>query len=146
MPALQEHFISKPVLPHGKFGVRWHGFKHRLHLGGIAAQSHLRTQHLRALLGLIEANVPELCDTQRTLSDADTALGLIKLQRLQATVTLYKALGGGWLEDPAATPVVPAPNAPVKAKGSVVQAVPIAPELAPLPPGSGAVAYPVAPR
>jgi multidrug efflux system outer membrane protein len=38
-------------------------------------------------------------DTQRTLSDAQTQLGLIKLQRLQATVSLYKALGGGWQDD-----------------------------------------------
>jgi multidrug efflux system outer membrane protein len=37
-----------------------------------------------------------LLDTQRTLSNAENELGLIKLQRLQATVTLYKALGGGW--------------------------------------------------
>lgn len=35
-------------------------------------------------------------DTQRTLSEAQNQLGQIKLQRLQATVTLYKALGGGW--------------------------------------------------
>jgi multidrug efflux system outer membrane protein len=85
-------------------------------------------------------------DTQRTLSDADTALGQIKLQRLQATVTLYKALGGGWLEDPAAAPIVPVPGAPAKAQGPVVQAVPVEPELPPLPPGSGAMAYPVGPR
>ena len=35
-------------------------------------------------------------DTQRTLSEAQNQLGQIKLQRLQATVSLYKALGGGW--------------------------------------------------
>ena len=56
-------------------------------------------------------------DTQRSLSDAETALGQIKLERLQATVSLYKALGGGWQEDPAA-----------------------------LPPEGGAVAYPVKPH
>jgi len=38
-------------------------------------------------------------DTQRNLSEAQNQLGQIKLQRLQATVSLYKALGGGWLDD-----------------------------------------------
>lgn len=38
-------------------------------------------------------------DTQRSLSDAQNQLGQIKLQRLQATVSLYKALGGGWKDD-----------------------------------------------
>ncbi|RXZ33251.1 efflux transporter outer membrane subunit [Oxalobacteraceae bacterium CAVE-383] len=64
-------------------------------------------------------------DTQRSLSDADTALGLLKLQRLQATVTLYKALGGGWREDPTQPP---------------------APDLPPLPSEGGTVTYPVKPR
>jgi multidrug efflux system outer membrane protein len=61
-------------------------------------------------------------DTQRSLSDADTALGQLKLQRLQATVSLYKALGGGWMDDPAA-----------------------APDLPPLPSEGGAITYPVKP-
>lgn len=38
-------------------------------------------------------------DTQRILSEAQNQLGQIKLQRLQATVSLYKALGGGWRDD-----------------------------------------------
>ncbi|HEX8786721.1 MAG TPA: efflux transporter outer membrane subunit [Telluria sp.] len=38
-------------------------------------------------------------DTQRSLSDVQNDLGLLKLQRLQATVSLYKALGGGWKDD-----------------------------------------------
>jgi outer membrane protein TolC len=38
-------------------------------------------------------------DTQRSLSDAQNQLGQIKLLRLQATVSLYKALGGGWQDD-----------------------------------------------
>ena len=68
-------------------------------------------------------------DTQRSLSDAETALGQIKLERLQATVSLYKALGGGWQEDPAALPLAqPAPALPA------------------LPPEGGAVVYPVKPR
>lgn len=35
-------------------------------------------------------------DTQRALSEVQNALGQIKLRRLQATVSLYKTLGGGW--------------------------------------------------
>ena len=35
-------------------------------------------------------------DTQRNLSDVQNELGILKLKRLQATVSLYKALGGGW--------------------------------------------------
>ncbi|MFC0135386.1 transporter [Massilia eurypsychrophila] len=38
-------------------------------------------------------------DTQRALSDVQNDLGLLKLKRLQATVSLYKALGGGWQAD-----------------------------------------------
>ncbi len=35
-------------------------------------------------------------DTQRTLSGTQNELGQLKLKRLQATVSLYQALGGGW--------------------------------------------------
>jgi NodT family efflux transporter outer membrane factor (OMF) lipoprotein len=35
-------------------------------------------------------------DTQRALSDVQNDMGILKLKRLQATVSLYKALGGGW--------------------------------------------------
>ena len=38
-------------------------------------------------------------DTQRSLSDVQNELGILKLKRLQATVSLYKALGGGWQSD-----------------------------------------------
>jgi NodT family efflux transporter outer membrane factor (OMF) lipoprotein len=38
-------------------------------------------------------------DTQRALSDVQNDMGILKLKRLQATVSLYKALGGGWLDD-----------------------------------------------
>ncbi|HAT30205.1 MAG TPA: transporter [Janthinobacterium sp.] len=39
-------------------------------------------------------------DTQRSLSDVRNDLGILKLKRLQATVSLYKALGGGWRAAP----------------------------------------------
>jgi len=35
-------------------------------------------------------------DTQRALTDVQNDMGTLKLRRLQATVSLYKALGGGW--------------------------------------------------
>jgi NodT family efflux transporter outer membrane factor (OMF) lipoprotein len=38
-------------------------------------------------------------DTQRALSDVQNNIGLLKLKRLQATVSLYKALGGGWKDE-----------------------------------------------
>ncbi|MDB5777341.1 MAG: transporter [Herbaspirillum sp.] len=90
-------------------------------------------------------------DTQRSLSDADTALGQLKLERLQATVSLYKALGGGWQEEkPTAPPPTPgpaaAPGATAAAAPPAPRAAPKAPEMPPLPAGGGAVAYPVAPR
>lgn len=39
-------------------------------------------------------------DTQRSLSEVQNELGQIKLKRLKATVSLYKALGGGWQDAP----------------------------------------------
>ena len=41
-------------------------------------------------------DVMTVLDTQRV----QNALGILKLKRLQATVALYKALGGGWQELP----------------------------------------------
>lgn len=38
-------------------------------------------------------------DTQRALADVQNDMGKLKLKRLQATVSLYKALGGGWKDD-----------------------------------------------
>jgi NodT family efflux transporter outer membrane factor (OMF) lipoprotein len=38
-------------------------------------------------------------DTQRALSDVQNDMGILKLKRLQATVSLYKSLGGGWKDD-----------------------------------------------
>lgn len=50
-----------------------------------------------------------LLDAQRTLFDAEDARGQLKLQQLQAVVTLYKALGGGWQDKaPALMPVTTA--------------------------------------
>jgi multidrug efflux system outer membrane protein len=38
-------------------------------------------------------------DTQRAFSGVQNDMGLLKLKRLQATVSLYKALGGGWQDE-----------------------------------------------
>ncbi|WP_426192870.1 efflux transporter outer membrane subunit [Massilia sp. DWR3-1-1] len=43
-------------------------------------------------------------DTQRTMSDVQNELGLLKLKRLHATVSLFKALGGGWRDEGKETP------------------------------------------
>ena len=55
-----------------------------------------------------------MLDTQRTLSEVQNALGQIKLKRLRATVSLYKALGGGWQDTVKsdATPQVTPPLGP----------------------------------
>jgi len=47
-------------------------------------------------------------DTQRALSDVQNDMGILKLKRLQATVALYKALGGGWQGDQAQAGPTPA--------------------------------------
>jgi len=47
-------------------------------------------------------------DTQRALADVQNELGILKLKRLQATVSLFKALGGGWHADAPAGAVVTA--------------------------------------
>jgi hypothetical protein len=53
---------------------------------------------------------------QQTLFVAQDQLVQIKLARLQATVGLYKALGGGWGEAPdTATQAIPAQATPVSA-------------------------------
>ena len=47
-------------------------------------------------------------DTQRALSGVQNDMGLLKLRRLQATVSLYKALGGGWADEQSPNASVPA--------------------------------------
>jgi NodT family efflux transporter outer membrane factor (OMF) lipoprotein len=47
-------------------------------------------------------------DTQRALSDVQNDMGILKLKRLQATVSLYKALGGGWTDHPSQGDAAPA--------------------------------------
>ena len=47
-------------------------------------------------------------DTQRALADVQNDIGKLKLKRLQATVSLYKALGGGWKDDRSAGDSPPA--------------------------------------
>src|SRR5262249_60365261 len=49
-----------------------------------------------------------LTQTQQTLFTAQDALAQIRLNRLQAVIQLYQALGGGWLPLPP-----PPPNPPV---------------------------------
>jgi len=50
-----------------------------------------------------------LTQTQQTLFTAQDTLAVVRLARLQAVVTLYQALGGGWSPPPAATTASAAP-------------------------------------
>ncbi len=83
------------------------------------ARSAFSLSEIRYRIGV--EDLMTLLDTQRSLSNAENELGLIKLQRLQATVTLYKALGGGW-QDNITPPANEAPAAPASS-----------PEIKPLP-------------
>ena len=58
-------------------------------------------------------NFLSVLDSQRSLFNAQQTLVGVKLARLQNLVTLYKALGGGWLERTAPS-VAPPPVAEVK--------------------------------
>ncbi|WP_296942948.1 efflux transporter outer membrane subunit [uncultured Massilia sp.] len=66
-------------------------------------------------------------DTQRALSDVQNDVGILKLKRLQATVALFKALGGGWQDGQD----VSAAGAPAHVR---------APPARPAPPGTPAAA------
>ena len=59
----------------------------------------LSDQQLRA--GTV--NLITLLQVEQTLFQAQDALALARLARLQAIVSLYQALGGGWLPKPAET-------------------------------------------
>jgi outer membrane protein, multidrug efflux system len=50
-----------------------------------------------------------LTQTQQTLFTAQDTLAQVRLQRLQAIVMLYQALGGGWAPPPAVAPPTAAP-------------------------------------
>lgn len=50
------------------------------------------------------AGLPELEDARRTLLAAQTSLLQLDLQRTQAWIALYRALGGGWTPDAALPP------------------------------------------
>jgi outer membrane protein TolC len=43
-------------------------------------------------------DIIQVLTTQQALFQAQDTLTLVKLARLQATVSLFRALGGGWLE------------------------------------------------
>jgi multidrug efflux system outer membrane protein len=57
-------------------------------------------------------NFLSVLDSQRSLFSAQQQLVAVKLARLQNLVTLYKALGGGWLErgEPNIAPTADAAN------------------------------------
>ena len=65
------------------------------------AQESLRLAEIRYKAGADD--LLTVLDAQRTLFAAQDQLAQVQLNRLQAAVSLYKALGGGWGSD--ATPV-----------------------------------------
>ena len=50
-----------------------------------------------------DGNLVTVLNTQQTLYQAQDALAQARLARLQAIVSLYQALGGGWLPKPLET-------------------------------------------
>jgi outer membrane protein TolC len=76
--------------------------------GRTAAQELLQEQVVeqsRVALRLAEVRYREgaddlltMLDAQRTLFQAEDQLAQIRLARLQASIGLYKALGGGWTQ------------------------------------------------
>ena len=70
------------------------------------ARESLRLAEIRYRAGADD--LLTVLDAQRTLFAAQDQLAQIALSRLQAAVSLYKALGGGWT---AADTTAPAPSA-----------------------------------
>ena len=70
------------------------------------ARESLRLAEIRYRAGADD--LLTVLDAQRTLFAAQDQLAQIELSRLQAAVSLYKALGGGWT---AADTTAPAPSA-----------------------------------
>jgi multidrug efflux system outer membrane protein len=66
------------------------------------AQESLRLADIRYKAGADD--LLTMLDAQRTLFAAQDQLAQIQLNRLQAAVSLYKALGGGWSADAASAP------------------------------------------
>lgn len=60
------------------------------------AQTAFNLSEIRYRVGVEDLMI--VLDTQNNLSNAKNELGQLKFQRLQAAVTLYKALGGGWID------------------------------------------------
>ncbi len=66
------------------------------------AQESLRLADIRYKAGADD--LLTMLDAQRTLFAAQDQLAQIQLSRLQAAISLYKALGGGWSEAGASAP------------------------------------------
>lgn len=64
------------------------------------ADTAFRIINARYIAGAVD--LIELLDAQRTLFNAQDQLGQLRVQQMQAAITLYGALGGGWAK-PAAT-------------------------------------------
>lgn len=63
------------------------------------AQTAFDIVNARYVAGAVD--LIELLNAQRTLFDAQDGLGQLRLQQMQAAITLYRALGGGWQKEAA---------------------------------------------
>lgn len=69
------------------------------HLAQVHLCVNVHTRHgLHPNLGYREGvdDLLTVLDAQRTLFQAEDQLAQVRLSRLQASIGLYKALGGGW--------------------------------------------------
>ena len=64
--------------------------------GQIAAQARIALQLAEVRYRAGEDDLLVVLDAQRTLFQAEDQLAQVRLSRLQASISLYKALGGGW--------------------------------------------------
>jgi multidrug efflux system outer membrane protein len=73
----------------------------------VAARNAARLSRARYDAGVVD--YLEVLDTERTLFSSELDESASLQQALAAVVQLYKALGGGWLPEPAAPPATPTP-------------------------------------
>ena len=64
--------------------------------GQIAAQARIALQLAEVRYRAGEDDLLVVLDAQRTLFQAEDQLAQVRLTRLQASISQFKALGGGW--------------------------------------------------
>ena len=82
----------------------------------VRARESLRLAEIRYRAGADD--LLTVLDAQRTLFAAQDQLAQIQLSRLEAAVSLYKALGGGWTASSTAATAPAAATAPIARRDS----------------------------